>query len=224
MDRTQINRAYMYAATSQGYAYPPGGGTDDSKPFTATTIFEALQNAGISWKIYVDPTNTYYKNSSGVTEDCSAEAAGEAQDMCLAGSSYMNQFVYEAQIQNPATGLWQHFAPISQFAIDLQDDATFPQFAYIEPASNAGLDEHPSDADGSPVNVQLGAQYVETYVVKPFLQSATWQDSAMISPMTKPAASTTTFPRSRPRHPATIFPRSTWSAATSVTKPVKPWD
>ncbi|MGB0014832.1 MAG: alkaline phosphatase family protein [Candidatus Sulfotelmatobacter sp.] len=180
MDRTQINRAYMYAATSQGYAYPPGGGTNDSKPFTAKTIFEALQDAGISWKIYVDPTNTYYKNSSGVTEDCSTEAAGEAQDMCLAGSSYMNQFVYEAQIQNAATGLWQHFAPISQFAIDLQDDATFPQFAYIEPASSAGLDEHPSDADGSPVNVQLGAQYVQTYIVKPFLQSPTWQDSALI--------------------------------------------
>jgi phospholipase C len=181
MDRTQINRAYIYAATSQGYAYPPGGGTNDSKPFTAETIFEALQDAGISWKIYVNPTNTFYTNpTTQITEDCSTEAAGQAQDMCLAGASYMNQFVYEQQIQNPATNLWQHFAPISQFAIDLQDDATFPQYAMIEPASNAGLDEHPSDADGSPVNVQLGAAYVENTIIKPFMQSPTWTDSAMI--------------------------------------------
>lgn len=175
MDRTQINRAYMYAATSQGYAYPPGGGTNDSNPFTAKTIFEALQDAGITWKIYVDPTNTSYK---GV--DCMNAAAGQAQDMCLAGVSYMNQFVYESQIQNAATNLWQHFAPVSQFAIDLQDDATFPQFAWIEPASAAGRDEHPSDADGSPVNVQVGATYVQQKIINPFLQSPTWQDSAMI--------------------------------------------
>jgi hypothetical protein len=92
----------------------------------------------------------------------------------------MNQFVYEDQIQNAATGLWQHFAPISQFLIDIQDDTTFPQFAYIDPASAAGYDEHPSDADGSPVDVQLGAQYVQKSIIQPFLQSQIWQDSAMI--------------------------------------------
>jgi phospholipase C len=100
MDRTQINRAYIYAATSQGYAYPPGGGHNDSNAFTAKTIFEALQDAGISWKIYVNPTNTSY---NGV--NCNTAAAGQAQDMCLAGASYMNQFVYEKQIQDASTGL-----------------------------------------------------------------------------------------------------------------------
>jgi phospholipase C len=175
MDRTQINRAYIYAATSQGYAYPPGGGHNDSAPFTAKTIFEALEGAGITWKIYVNPAGTSYK---GV--DCNTASAGQTQDMCLAGASYMNQFVYESQVQNPSTGLWQHFAPILQFATDLQDDATFPQFAMIEPASNAGLDEHPSDADISPVNVQLGAAYAENTIIKPFIQSPIWTDSAMI--------------------------------------------
>lgn len=177
MDRTQINRAYIYAATSQGFAYPPGGGYNDSHSFTAKTIFEALQDASvpITWKIYVDPTNAYYNG-----EDCSTASAGQAQDMCLAEISYMNEFAYETQIQNPAMNLWQHFAPISQFAIDMQDDATFPQFALIEPASSAGLDEHPSDADGSPVNVQLGAQYVQNTIIEPFLQSNIYQDSALI--------------------------------------------
>ena len=177
MDRTQLNRAYIYAATSQGYAYPPGGGNNDNAPFSAMTIFQALETANISWKIYIDPTNVTYNGTN-----CETAAAGEAQDLCLAGSSYMNMFVYEAQIQDTAANptLWQHFAPISQFLIDIQDDATFPQFAYIEPASSAGLDEHPSDSDYSPVNVQLGAQYVQQNIIGPFLTSAIWNDSALI--------------------------------------------
>jgi phospholipase C len=175
MDRTQINRAYIYAATSQGFAYPPGGGNNDNHSFTAKTIFEALEDAGITWKIYVDPTNVI---ANGV--NCGTAAAGQPQDLCLANASYMNEFTYETQIQNPANNLWQHFVPISQFAIDLQDDATFPQFAMIEPPSSAGDDEHPSDTDISPVNIQLGAQYTENTIVKPFMLSPTWQDSALI--------------------------------------------
>ena len=52
LDRTQVNRMYLFAATSQGYAYPPGTTTSDSFPLSAPTIFDALTNAGISWKIY----------------------------------------------------------------------------------------------------------------------------------------------------------------------------
>lgn len=48
------------AATSQGYAYPIGTDAADSAPLTVPTIFDALQNAGVSWKIYVtDPKTTY---------------------------------------------------------------------------------------------------------------------------------------------------------------------
>jgi phospholipase C len=60
MDRTHVNRMYLMAATSQGYAYPIGTNAADSAPLTAPTIFDALQKAGISWKIYVtDPKTTY---------------------------------------------------------------------------------------------------------------------------------------------------------------------
>ena len=60
MDRTQINRMYLLAATSQGYAYPPGTSPADNAPLTVPTIFDALQKAGISWKIYVTDTNATY--------------------------------------------------------------------------------------------------------------------------------------------------------------------
>lgn len=61
LDRTQINRMYLLAATSQGYAYEPGFNPPaDKNPLTVPTIFDALQKAGISWKIYVtDPGATY---------------------------------------------------------------------------------------------------------------------------------------------------------------------
>ena len=60
MDRTQINRMYLLAATSQGYAYPPGTNANDSGPLTALTIFDELQQAGVTWKIYeTDPNSTY---------------------------------------------------------------------------------------------------------------------------------------------------------------------
>ena len=60
LDRTHVNRMYLMAATSQGYAYPIGTSAADSAPLTAPTIFDALQRAGISWKIYVtDPKTTY---------------------------------------------------------------------------------------------------------------------------------------------------------------------
>jgi len=52
--RTQANRMYVLAATSQGYVYPPSSG------LTAKTIFEDLDDAHVSWKIYeTDPGGTY---------------------------------------------------------------------------------------------------------------------------------------------------------------------
>lgn len=52
--RTQANRMYLLAATSQGYVYPPSSG------LTAKTIFQDLDDAHVSWKIYeTDPGETY---------------------------------------------------------------------------------------------------------------------------------------------------------------------
>ena len=45
MDRTQVNRLYLFAATSQGYAYPPGTTATDNAALHALTIFESLTNA-----------------------------------------------------------------------------------------------------------------------------------------------------------------------------------
>jgi len=57
MSRTQLNRLYLLAATSAGHVNPP----KESLP--NKTIFEALESAGISWKIYeTDPGTAFIGN------------------------------------------------------------------------------------------------------------------------------------------------------------------
>jgi len=161
MTRTASNREYLLAATSQGYVYPIGTDSNDQSLLTATTIFEALQNAGISWKIYVDPTNT----------PCETNPTAA----CLLVYSYIQNFAWGQTIpQNYPNSL----VPISQYFTDVQN-GTLPQVALIEPASPAGLDEHGSDSDQFPINIQLGAQYVES-LINPLMSSVSWKDSAFI--------------------------------------------
>jgi phospholipase C len=55
MARTQANRIYLLAATSAGHVYAP------ANPLSIKTIFDLLQSAGISWKIYeTDPGTSSY--------------------------------------------------------------------------------------------------------------------------------------------------------------------
>ena len=118
LDRTQVNRMYLFAATSQGYAYPPGTDAADNAPLTATTIFDALDQAGVSWKIYatdytVDPTNH---------------------------GTYLTQFSKYA----PPNELPANVVPATQFLTDAQN-GTLPSVALIEGGYLSGLDEHPSN-------------------------------------------------------------------------------
>jgi phospholipase C len=178
MDRTQLNRMYMLAATSQGLAYPIGQGSNSGQQLTATTIFEALQKAGISWKIYVNSEAIVDKNTGAA---CNNDLTDE-NAKCLIQSSYINMFQYEDTIinsdgQNP--DLLQNIVPVTQFAVDAAN-GTLPQFALIEPASAASLDEHPNDIDTStPADVQAGANYAAS-LINALMTSPSWTDSAMI--------------------------------------------
>jgi phospholipase C len=161
MTRTSSNRDYLIAATSQGYVYPIGTDSKDQNLLTAKPIFEVLQHAGISWKIYVNPENT----------PCASNPTAQ----CLLGYSYIQNFQWGHTIpQNYPNKL----VPISQYFTDVQN-GTLPQVALIEPASPAGLDEHGSDSDPYPINIQLGAKYVAS-LVDALMTSVSWKDSAFI--------------------------------------------
>jgi phospholipase C len=178
MSRTELNRMYILAATSQGHAYPIGQGSNNGQKLTATTIFEALQNAGISWKIYVNSEDVVDPNN-GVA--CNNDLSDENAE-CLITTSYINMFAYENTILNSAgqnPDLLQNIVPVTQFAVDAAN-GTLPQFALIEPASAASLDEHPNDIDTSnPADVQAGANYAAG-LINTLMTSPSWTDSAMI--------------------------------------------
>jgi phospholipase C len=162
MTRTNPNREFLIAATSQGRVYPNGTNSQDSSVLTATTIFEELQNAGVSWKIYVDPAGS----------SCSGPPFDSA---CLLTLSYVQNFAFGQTIPSKYP---QNIAPMSQYFTDLQN-GTLPQVAQIEAATDAGFDEHPSNSDAVPTNIQTGANYVST-LINGLMQSSSWKDSVFI--------------------------------------------
>lgn len=166
MSRTHPNREYLIAATSQGTVYPIGSNPNDKNPLTATTIFQELQAANISWKIYVNPTNS----------GCGGPPYDPA---CLLESSYVKSFQWGQTIpQNFPENIGTIGISNSDFENDLKR-GTLPQVAQIEPASNAGLDEHPTNSDSAPSQTQLGAAYAAS-IVNAVMSSSSWKDSAFI--------------------------------------------
>lgn len=161
MTRTASNREYLIGATSQGYVYPIGTDSEDEALLTAPPIFEELQNAGISWKIYVNTDNT----------PCASDPTAQ----CLLDLSYIQNFEWGQTI--PAN-YPNSLVPLTQYFTDL-NNGTLPQVALIEPASDAFLDEHPSVSDDKPVNIQTGASYVST-LINALMTSSSWPDSAFL--------------------------------------------
>src|ERR1700730_17465930 len=151
MSRTQPNRMYMLAATSAGHVYPlPSGGAPLSNP----TIFDLLQNKGITWKVYV--TDLSY------TTPPTPPVQNSALNMFATAGKYP-----------------QNIVPASDFLTDLKN-GTLPAVAYIEPGYVSGLDEHPGPDDNVPgANVQVGAQYVSN-LVNGLMASSSWKDSVFI--------------------------------------------
>ena len=108
--QTEDTRLYAMAATSQGLVQPPQvTGTQ----LTAKTIFQLLDAANISWKIY---------------------SVDRQPDGKLI-TTLRNFQPYGATKED-------HIVPISQFMTDVQNN-TLPAFSYIEPGFSSGRDEHP---------------------------------------------------------------------------------
>ncbi|MGC2695751.1 MAG: alkaline phosphatase family protein [Candidatus Angelobacter sp.] len=117
MNRTQPNRIFGLGGSDFGFIYPPGNtGTNDPTPFPANAknIFQLLEDAHISWRIY--------------------SAAGSEDLAGLAAHTYLSYFQPFAS---------QHKGNIvsrSQYVTDVQN-GTLAQVSLIEPD---GADEHPN--------------------------------------------------------------------------------
>jgi phospholipase C len=159
MSRTQPNRMYLAAATSQGHVYPPNPGVF----LSANTIFQELQNAGLSWKIYVNSAAT---------------GCADTDSVCLSNFSEITWFTFGQQMKANPTLVSQHVQSINQYYQDVAN-GTLPNVALIEPAYGAALDEHPTVNDQFPTRVQAGANYVSGLINR-LMNSPSWKDSAFI--------------------------------------------
>jgi phospholipase C len=157
LSRTHPNRMYLYAATSAGHVYPLS--TSSSQPLPNQTIFQLLQDHGVSWKIYVHPDST-----------------GCTSPSCLAPYSYLNQFTYYQEVLKDMP---KQFVSTTQLLSDMQN-GTLPQVSFVEPAGYVGLDEHATDKDvlNAP-NVQSAAAYVQN-IVDTLMGSPSWNDSLFV--------------------------------------------
>lgn len=150
--KTIPNRiATLSGGTTQGYTHDPG--KDDQAPqLGATTIFQALSNKGVTWKIYYAHTDS--DGSPSTT---------------FKYFSYANNFIYK-----DSNGHWvidsTHVAPLTQYYTDVAN-GTLPNFAYIEP-NYGGSDEHP----GSGQSILVGQKQTAS-IINALMYSPSWTDS-----------------------------------------------
>src|SRR5215813_9865060 len=97
LSSTQPNRMYLLAATSHGHVYQLG--VTSSPKLPDKTIFQLLQEHGITWKIYVHP------GANGCTDT-----------PCLLSQSYINIFTFQDQVVSQFP---QNLVPISQYLTDV---------------------------------------------------------------------------------------------------------
>lgn len=149
--KTVPNRiATLSGGTTEGYVYDPG--TDDhiGQQLTAKTIFEALDDAGVSWKIYYQRTEPNGLPSS-----------------IFSYFAYSNKYLHN----NPDGSAFvdsTHIAPLSQFTTDAQA-GTLPAFSLIQEGDE---DEHP----GAQQSI-LHGQAELAGIINMFMASKSWADS-----------------------------------------------
>lgn len=142
---TPANRLYALGGSSYGHALAP------NVTFKQKNIFQALQDAGISWKVYYADTDSTGRGISRI-------------------------WSWWDWVQN----YQDHVVPMAQYFTDLQN-GTLPQVALLEGGYESGRDEHPGGTiNGQPstgTHVQIGSKYVST-LINALMQSSSWKDSA----------------------------------------------
>jgi phospholipase C len=174
--------AVFTGGTTQGLVNDPGG-DDHLGQLDIPTIFEELDQAKVSWKIYYTVTQGFCLND----DDCGTSGDDRYPATDFSDLSYSYQYLYEnpahASCKAPTQGSSvvgdttnsfcidpAHIAPLSTYYSDLTDN-TLPSFAFIE-AGYGNNDEHP----GSGQSILEGQAQVAK-VVNSFMASPEWKDS-----------------------------------------------
>jgi phospholipase C len=180
-DKTNPNRIATYSGgTTQGLVFDPG--SDDSLgALDLPSIFQALDAANVSWKVYYSATH----GNCGEADDCGSGPANYPASQ-LGYINYTHKYLYQNASLAACTGTTQpssvvgdpfnyfcidpnHVAPLSTYFNDLAN-GTLPSFAFIEPAYGNN-DEHP--ASYQPI---LLGQAQMARIINAFMDSPEWSD------------------------------------------------
>jgi phospholipase C len=176
--------ATFTGGTTQGLVADPGG-DDHLSGLNIPTIFQKLDQAKVSWKIYYTVTEGFCLNE----DECSGSAYDKFPATDFSNLTYAFNYLTENPSGSP-TGCTaplqpssvvgdasnsfcidpNKIAPLSQYYSDLTN-GTLPSFAFIE-AGYANNDEHP----GSGQSV-LAGQYEMSQILNAFMTSSSWNDS-----------------------------------------------
>jgi phospholipase C len=167
--------------TSQGLVHDPGG-NDHLPQLNIANIFQELDQAKVSWKIYYTVTQGFCLND----DDCLSTNSNKYYP-----AIHFSNFTYSYRFLNAQAGSCvapaqpssvvgdktnsfcidpTHIAPLSQYYTDLANNA-LPSFAFIE-AGYGQNDEHPGS--GQPVTA---GQTAVAAVINALMGSSSWKDS-----------------------------------------------
>ncbi|HTZ58601.1 MAG TPA: alkaline phosphatase family protein [Acidobacteriaceae bacterium] len=175
--------ATFTGGTTQGLVKDPGNDDHLSQQLDIPNIFQELDQANVSWKIYYTVTDDLCLDG----DDCTASANGAFPATDFASLSYSYQYLYQNPSGAACTAPTQpssvvgdstnsfcidptHIAPLSAYFTDLTN-GTLPSFAFIE-AGYGNNDEHP----GSGQSILEGQAQVAN-IINSFMASPEWKDS-----------------------------------------------
>ncbi len=174
--------ATFTGGTTQGLVFDPGA--DDNLPqLDIPTIFQELDAANVSWKIYYTVTQGDCLDE----DDCSGGSNAKFPATDFDYFTYSVQYLYEnpsgaackaptqpSSVVGDTTNSFcidpNHIAPLSQYYTDLTN-GTLPSFVFIE-AGYGNNDEHP----GSGQSILAGQAEV-AQIVNALMSSSEWKDS-----------------------------------------------
>jgi len=174
--------ATFTGGTTQGLVKDPGG-DDGLGQLDISNIFQELDQAGVTWKIYYTVTQGYCLEE----DDCQGSSDAKYPATDFSTLSYSYQYLYEnpsgascvaptqpSSVVGDSSNSFcidpNHIAPLSMYYTDLAN-GTLPSFAFIE-AGYGNNDEHP----GSGQEILEGQAEVAK-IVNALMASTSWKDS-----------------------------------------------
>jgi phospholipase C len=166
--------------TSQGLVHDPGG-NDHLPQLDISNIFQELDQAKVSWRIYYTVTEGLCLND----DDCLASGKSAYPATHFSNLTYSYRYIngnagscapptQPSSVVGDSTNSFcidpTHIAPLSQYFTDLKN-GTLPSFAFIE-AGYGNNDEHP----GSGQPITAGQKQVSS-IVNALMGSSSWKDS-----------------------------------------------